>query len=220
MKNQKRFTGEENHSITTSEAVTFIKYYKEHFGADAEPGCFFDKQAVQAILDQPNAVGLRYYYGVDELGATRLILAGTTAERADLLDGEPLKLSVMHPPTDALGRYDSTAVDHAISHGQAAALTARYRDSMLAGQPKGGFFGKKAVQRLLDEPECRGLRFFYGANRDGQRVIVIMCTDRYGAEMLHGPKIDLSGGCPPFCGPGNPLNGGVDRSEKRRVVFK
>jgi hypothetical protein len=51
MQDSKRFTGEENHSITTAEALTFIKQYREQHGPEAAPGVFFDKQAVQAILD-------------------------------------------------------------------------------------------------------------------------------------------------------------------------
>ena len=220
MNTPKQFTGAENHSITTAEALTFIKYYREHFGADAEPGCFFYYLAVEAIISQPNAVGLRYYYGADELGMIRLILVGATANRQDLLDGEALKLSIMHPPTDVNGKYDRTAISHVVSHQHAAEMTTRYRETLLTGQPKGGFFAAKAVQRLLDEPECHGLRFFYGANREGKRVVVGMCTDRYGAEMLYGHAIDISYLCPPFCGARNSLNGGVTFVAEQPLAIK
>lgn len=64
---------------------------------------------------------------------------------------------------------------------------------MQPGQPKGGFFGKKAVQKLLDYPECVGLRFFFGAKRDGERVVVGLCVDKFGTDLFYGPGIDLSG---------------------------
>ncbi|MGH7600998.1 MAG: hypothetical protein ACREOI_31960, partial [bacterium] len=76
IKDARQFTGEENHAITTAEALTFIKQFREHFGPEAAPGVFFDKQAVQAILDQPHAVGMRYYYGADVFDQTQLVLVG------------------------------------------------------------------------------------------------------------------------------------------------
>lgn len=137
----KTFTGEENHAITTSEALTFIKQFREHYGSEAAPGVFFDRHAVQAILDQPHAVGMRYYYGVDSFDQTQLVLVGTKTNRDDLLEGEPLKLSMMNPPLDERGRYDRAAVSHGISLQEASELTARYQVNLQPGQPKGGFFG-------------------------------------------------------------------------------
>lgn len=43
----KTFTGEENHAITTSEALTFIKQFREHYGSEVAPGVFFDRHAVR-----------------------------------------------------------------------------------------------------------------------------------------------------------------------------
>ncbi len=209
MQNFKRFTGEENHAITSAEAAAFIKQYREHYGTEAAAGVFFDQQAVRALLDQPNAVGLRYYYGENLFGENQLMLVGTGANRNDLLEGEPFKVSMMNPPLTAQGLYDRSAVSHQISAEAAAELTARYQETLQPGQPKGGFFGKQAIQKLLDHPECAGLRFCFGAQKDGKRVIVISCTDKSGAELLHGPMVELSIICPPICGWPNLLNHGV-----------
>jgi hypothetical protein len=110
-------------------------------------------------------------------------------------------------------------VNHEISLQEASQLTARFQENLLPGQPKGGFFGKQALQRLLDHPECVGLRFFYGAHKDGKRAVVGMCVDKFGAEMFHGPSIDLSGGCPPFCGAQNLLNHGMAQFSQRKADF-
>jgi len=215
----RQFTGEENHAITTAEALTFIRQFREHYGAETAPGVFFDKQAVQTILDQPHAVGLRYYYGTDLFDQTRLVLVGTSANRNDLLEGEPLKASVMNPPLTDRGLYNRDEVSHKISLEAAAELTVRYQESLQPGQPKGGFFGKQAIQKLLDHPECVGLRFYFGAKRDGARVIVVMCVDKFGAEMFHGPAVDLSIGCPPICSPPNLLNHGIVTKSKTTTEF-
>lgn len=209
MKDAKQFTGEENHAITTAEALTFIKQFREHFGPEAPPGVFFDKQAVQAILDQPHAVGMRYYYGADAFDQTQLVLVGTDARRNDLLEGEPIKLSIVSPPLTAKSLYNRGEVSHEISLEEAANLTARYQESLQPGQPKGGFFGKNAIQKLLDYPECAGLRCFFGAQKDGKRVIVMLCVDKFGVDLFYGPMVELSTWCPPICGSPNLLKHGI-----------
>ncbi len=216
---KKQFTGEENHAITTTEALTFIKQFREHYGPEAAPGVFFDKQAVQAILAQPEAVGLRYYYGTDLFDQTQLVLVGAKANRNDLLEGEPLKISMMNPPLNERGLYNREEVNHEISLNEASQLTARFQENLLLGQPKGGFFGKQAMQRLLNHAECVGLRFFYGAHRDGKRAVVGMCVDKFGVEMFHGPAIDLSGSCPPYCGSANLLNHSISAKYKTKMDF-
>ena len=206
MHNFKTFTGEENHSITTSEALTFLKQFREHYGPEAAAGVFFDKQAMQAILDQPEAVGLRYYYGTDMFGQTQLVLVGAKANRNDLLEGALLKLSMMDPPLNESGQYARGQVQHEISLTEASQLTARFQESLQSGQPKGGFFGKQAMLRLLDYAECVGVRFFYGAHKDGRRNIVGICVDKFGVAKMEGPSIEFSTPCPPLCGAPNLLN--------------
>ena len=213
------FTGGENHAITTAEALTFMRQYREHFGPEAAPSAFFDQQAVRALLAQPQAVGLRYYYGVDLFGRMLLVLVGAKANRDDLLEGEPLKLSMMNPPLNERGLYDHGQVRHEISLPEAAQLTARYQEALQPGQPKGGFFGKQALHKLLDHGECVGLRCFFGANKAGARVLVMMCVDKFGAEMFHGPMVELSMTCPPFCGWPNLLNSNSRQSSKVIAEF-
>ena len=206
MKDAKQFSGEENHAITLAEAVTFIKQFRDHHGYEAAPGVFFDKTAVQAILDQPNAVGMRYYYGLDEIEQAKLVLVGTDARRNDLLAGEPLKVSMQNPPLTARGYFDRSHVQHEISLEKAADLTARFQEHLTTGQPKGGFFGRKSIQRLLDHPGCIGLRCYYGAKKNGTRAIVALCVDGFGTDLFYGPIAELSALCPPFCSDPNLLN--------------
>ncbi len=215
MKIKKHFTGAENHSITTAEALTFIKQFREHYGPEAAPGVFFDKQAVQEILQQPQAVGMRYYYGADALEQTRLVLVGANANGNDLLQGESVKVSMASPPMIEKGLYDQSAVRHEISLHDAAQWTSRYQESLRPGEIKGGFFGKAAVLRLLDYSGCVGIRFFFGAKRDGARVVVGLCVDKFGIDLFYGPMMELSIGCPPICGSLNPLNCGKTSKSER-----
>lgn len=215
MKRAQRFTGTENHSVTMAEAVSLIKNYRTHYGTDSRPACFFDKQVLRAVLDQPHAVGLRYYFGFGHDEQPRLILVGTNAQADDLVHGEHLYVSMSRPPLTVNGVYDRTAVQHAITLEEASELTGRYQQQMQTGHPKGGFFSAGGVRHLLDQPGCTGLNFFFGANAEGARTIVLLGVDAFGTGMFYGLFGDLTIWCPPICGVENALNRGA--SSRRRV---
>lgn len=192
---RKKFTGNENHSLTVIEGVDFIKSYRAHNGP---AGCYFDKRAIEALIEQPGAVGVRYYYAVTEDGRKVLVLVGANAERQDLLKGEPVKRAMFNPPFTMQGVYDKTRVNHDIALEDAARLTATYR-LQNPEDPKGGFFGKQALQKLLSQQECVGIRFLYGAKEDKTPVMVLVGVDTFGGDMFFGQFMEMSMGCPPFC---------------------
>jgi hypothetical protein len=61
-------------------------------------GGFFGKEAILAILAQEGAVGLRYYYGMDENGKPHVILIGVDKEGDDMTEGLLAQRSVVCPP--------------------------------------------------------------------------------------------------------------------------
>ena len=209
MKQAKGFTGKENHNITQAEVVEFTKNFQNLFASNSAPGGFFDKAAVTALIQQENAVGMRYYYGVDQDNKTGLLLSGTDCNRNDLVDGEPVKRSILNPPLAKEGTYNPNAVDHKVSTELAAELTANYREQNDSGQPIGGFFGKQAVLRVINQKNCIGLRFYYGADENGIRVICLMGVDQNGKDMFDGYLAEMSSWCPPYCGVLNFLNSNV-----------
>ncbi len=64
--------------------------------------------------------------------------------------------------------------DHSITLSAASALTTNYRDASETEAIKGGFFGKSAIQKILDQQECVGIRFYYGQEEDGTSAIVLV----------------------------------------------
>ena len=52
--------------------------------------------------------------------------------------------------------------EHTISFNKAAEMTKRYGDQMAKEDRKGGFFGKKAIEALLEQTDCVGIRYYYG----------------------------------------------------------
>lgn len=221
MLRSKQFTGNENHAVTAVEGIGFIKNFRERAGAEAVPGGFFDKQAVQPHLDQSASVGMRYYYGLTDAGSPKLLLVGANADRDDLIAGVPVKVSMPYPPLNDHGLYDPAKVNHKISLKEAAKLTSNYRRRKPAnGLTKGGFFGKVAVQNVLDQPGVVGLRYYFGLDQNDVQVLVMLGVDQFGSEMFYGQLIERSSLCPPFCGAANLLNGGIYAVDKFEAVLE
>lgn len=204
-----RFTGKEKHEITQKTAVQLIVNFRTNFGADHLPGGFIDKAAVMSLLSHPDARGFRYYYGYDRNDTPRLVFAATSAERNDLLEDAPVWVSSADPQLSPEGHYCGTSADHAIPLETAGQYTARYREQADPWQPHGGFFGRAEVLRVLCQNGCVGIRYWFGANEDGTRVIVMSGVDGYGQAMISGLFIEMSSLCPPLCGDLNLLNAGI-----------
>ncbi len=206
MRNIKKFTGKENHFVTLAEINEFTRNYRKTFGDHALPGGFFDKNTVCSLIEQKDAVGMRYYYGHDAAGQSVLILTGATAGHQDLLDEEKVFVSTLNPAMSAEGVYRGEDADHQIALQTAAQLTANYRAKKSSDQPKGGFFGREAIHAILNQENCIGLRFYFGANENEKRVLCLMGVDIVGKDMFNGVLAEKSAWCPPFCGDFNPLN--------------
>lgn len=96
--------------------------------------------------------------------------------------------------------------DHAISRAEAAAMTRRFRDSAGAKTERGGMFSRVAVQDLLAQSGCEGLRYYFGRKDDGMSAMLLVGVDANGNDMNGGTILEWSYPCPPFCGDPNDLN--------------
>lgn len=96
--------------------------------------------------------------------------------------------------------------DHSITLEAAAKLTKKYRDSVHAQDIKGGFFGRDAIQELLDQDECVGIRYYYGLDENNVKVMVLVGAKADEDDLDHGALKEASLLCPPRCGKNNPLN--------------
>jgi len=96
--------------------------------------------------------------------------------------------------------------DHDISLEDAAALTASYRTENPT-EVKGHFFGKDAIQAILDQSTCVGIRIYYGIDSGtGEKHLVIVGADASEDDLYEGLLAERSVSCPPYCGGSNPLN--------------
>jgi hypothetical protein len=82
-------------------------------------------------------------------------------------------------------------------------------------------FNAKAVQELLNLPDCQGLRIYYGMDATNSTVHAILCRANSKGEDIYLPSTDANGSlladgegdvledsnrCPPLCPTDSPLN--------------
>lgn len=91
------FTGNEDHSISLTDASTLCANYRQN-NPGAIKAHFFGKTAIQDILNQTNCVGIRIYYGEDSGGNKQLVVVGTDANENDLTGGYLAERSITCPP--------------------------------------------------------------------------------------------------------------------------
>ena len=99
--------------------------------------------------------------------------------------------------------------NHDISFNDAGVMTKAYRTAN-PGQILGGFFGKDALMEMLNETDCVGIRYYYGLDGNGNKVMVLVGTDANENDLVDETKGDvckeMSIICPPHCGNNNILN--------------
>ncbi len=93
------FNPNQDHSISLAEAAALTKAYR-----DANPGAkiggFFGKAAIEAILNQPECVGLKFYYAIEN-GVPALVLCGAKADQDDLYQGSLAERELKDPPLNS-----------------------------------------------------------------------------------------------------------------------
>lgn len=95
---RQQLTGHENHFITLADATALTMNFKMSVSAGTITGEYFGKDAIQAVLNQPNVVGLRIYYGRKNNGTPALVVVGVDANAKDLLVGPLLEDGFPCPP--------------------------------------------------------------------------------------------------------------------------
>ena len=98
--------------------------------------------------------------------------------------------------------------DHSYDWDDAKKLTKKYRDQMSPGDRKGGYFSKAAIQSLLDQDKCVGIRYYYGLDDNDDQVMVVVGVESDENDLVGGTYICLEASmpCPPYCGNNNIIN--------------
>ena len=97
--------------------------------------------------------------------------------------------------------------DHGITFEAASTLTKRYRE-LNPTSIKGGFFGKAAIQTLLNQDGCVGIRIYLGLNKDEILKFVLVGVDEDENDLIGDDYncMEYSIPCPNQCGSADCLN--------------
>ena len=96
--------------------------------------------------------------------------------------------------------------DHSISLKDAAAMTKKFREGAGQGAVIASAFNKKALQDILSQENCIGIRMYYAKKEDGESTLMLVGFKENGDDIYDGELAEWSGNCPPNCSSSNPLN--------------
>lgn len=95
--------------------------------------------------------------------------------------------------------------NHDFTLAEAAEWTKRYRDAN-PGATKGHFFGKDAIQAVLNQSGCVGIRLYYALDEKNAKQLIMVGVKSDETDMYEGLIKERSIPCPPICGGENSLN--------------
>jgi hypothetical protein len=101
--------------------------------------------------------------------------------------------------------FDGTEGD-SITLTEAAAMTARYRNSTTAGPIRAHFFGKDIINTILAQTDCMGIKIYYGQDSNYNQELVIVGVTSSETDMTSGTIADRSLPCPNYCDSSSSLN--------------
>jgi len=105
--------------------------------------------------------------------------------------------------TPVIAEPDSTqrvwpTYDHDIGLTEAREMIARFKRAN-PGKASAGAMTKVALDRLLIQDGCAGVRMYYSLNPDMTMALVLVGVDEYGNDMDEGELAERVMPCPPFC---------------------
>ena len=93
-----------------------------------------------------------------------------------------------------------------ITREQALAMIRGFQNSTSYQGIKGGFYGKNNLIKILSQPNCVGIRYYYGMNDKNEPVIVLVGEDNNGKCLSDDTVLELWPYCPPWCPESNALD--------------
>jgi hypothetical protein len=97
--------------------------------------------------------------------------------------------------------------NHVVTLDQAIKYVQNFKNFPTTPTTKGGFFGRNIFDKILAQPGCVGVRYYYAKKDDGSATIVLVGADNMGNDLTQGILGEELIPCPPFCpAPGSLLN--------------
>jgi hypothetical protein len=96
--------------------------------------------------------------------------------------------------------------DHSIPLSTAAEWTANYRESMPQGAPIANFFGRDAIEEILAQNGCVGIRIYYAINDQDKPNLILVGVNADGNDQYQEALAEMALQSPPYNSVDNPLN--------------
>lgn len=177
-------TQKQSGQITLSKLASLTKAYRKTIQPGEVTGGFFWKTGIERVIDQPAAVGMRYYFALREDQLPTLILVGVDENGQDLLDGIYSERSVPCPPFCGYKAIQNGEINHAFSLKDSADYTLRYRERFGENTLPGGYFPKSILKQIIEQEGCMGLRYFFGHDELSELTLVVAGVDAAGSTMV------------------------------------
>jgi hypothetical protein len=95
--------------------------------------------------------------------------------------------------------------NHDIPLATAAEWTKNYRNAN-PNATKAHFFGREAIEAILAQESCVGIRIYYALDDTGEKHLILVGADANENDLYLGKLAERSKPCPSMCGIANPLN--------------
>ena len=96
--------------------------------------------------------------------------------------------------------------NHDIPLETASEWTKNYRSANPSGVTIAHFFGKDAIEAILAQSTCVGIRIYYALDENGAKQLIIVGANASGNDLYEGLLAERSITCPTMCSTANPLN--------------
>ena len=84
---------------------------------------------------------------------------------------------------ELLTKKNYAAVGEEISHETAADFVKAFEQTH-PDENRGYHLGRNIIEKILAQPGCAGIRFYYGLNEEGQKTLVYVGMDADGKDLV------------------------------------
>lgn len=91
------------------------------------------------------------------------------------------------------------AEKHEVTLSDAVKYVQNFRKSNPTAKTHGGSFQRAILDKILAQPECDGIRYYYAQTEDSLSTLVLVGITANGTDMIKATIAEMSRPCPPWC---------------------
>jgi len=91
------------------------------------------------------------------------------------------------------------AEKHEVPLSDAVRYVQNYRKSNPTAKTNGGSFQRAILDKILAQPDCDGIRYYYAQAEDSSSTLVLVGITAKGTDMTKATIAEMSRPCPPWC---------------------